>query len=489
MNHKLVIRGLLLFLSINIYAAPFVLTENSLLTLAEKTNSPGLRQADLELYNAKSMKAQALDNLAPNLYSFAKTGTTRENALIQFIPVFTPTRTFGVGIKKNLSVGMSYDLSISGDQRSAQSLNLEDASTSKINLDLKIDLWNDFLGSRTKSIMDIGDLSEKKSQLKNDLDKKKFKLTIRRLYWQLVAISESIQITDRIYKLAELQVKEIKKRYRNSVADKATVALFSSQLVARSAQRNQLKYNYEMTMLQLKNLLPALNEKEIKFGKYDTNATVNKVLQCSSVINSFPEAPKKYTSVDEMVALLKDIQQKELKVNSKHSNMDVYLQANLRNTGINSSQTETGSLSAAIDDFRDNDRKGYDVGVYVNIPFGGQKKSTEEIKNQLINDRYISLIESLSANLESTHIQIRNTIQLLIGLIKDQKENNKQLNIRLDEMNKKYKQARIDYTEFITDQNNALSSDLAVLQTELMILNTIFDYLEVFSDTPCSLNI
>jgi hypothetical protein len=55
-------------------------------------------------------------------------------------------------------------------------------------------------------------------------------------------------------------------------------------------------------------------------------------------------------------------------------------------------------------------------------------------------------------------------------------------------MRKKYVQARASVNDLVQDQDALLNSELATIDTQLQILNVLFDYLAIFTETPCSFN-
>jgi len=55
-------------------------------------------------------------------------------------------------------------------------------------------------------------------------------------------------------------------------------------------------------------------------------------------------------------------------------------------------------------------------------------------------------------------------------------------------MQRKFNQARIPVSALILDQDALFSSDLSIVDTKLAVLNTLLDYIVVFTETPCSFN-
>jgi DNA gyrase/topoisomerase IV subunit A len=97
-------------------------------------------------------------------------------------------------------------------------------------------------------------------------------------------------------------------------------------------------------------------------------------------------------------------------------------------------------------------------------------------------------MNATTAKVENTHREFVKTIKLLNDVIASQKVSSRELEKRLKGMRKKYEQARVSVNEMVLDQDALLQSELTTIDTQLQILNTIFDYLVVFPDTPCGFN-
>jgi hypothetical protein len=55
-------------------------------------------------------------------------------------------------------------------------------------------------------------------------------------------------------------------------------------------------------------------------------------------------------------------------------------------------------------------------------------------------------------------------------------------------MTKKYQQARVSINDLIQDQDALLRADLLTIETQLQVLNAVFDYLAIYTETPCAFN-
>ena len=79
-------------------------------------------------------------------------------------------------------------------------------------------------------------------------------------------------------------------------------------------------------------------------------------------------------------------------------------------------------------------------------------------------------------------------MSFLVDIFRDQKENSRLLRKRLQLERKKYTQARISVVDLINDQDALLSAELDVVSAQYQILSNLFDYLTVFTETPCDFN-
>jgi hypothetical protein len=102
--------------------------------------------------------------------------------------------------------------------------------------------------------------------------------------------------------------------------------------------------------------------------------------------------------------------------------------------------------------------------------------------------RFDAEIGSLEARLQSTHEQIKNSIPLIMQVLKNQRENAGWLRKRTASEQRKFAQARVSVVNLINDQDALLSSELDVISSQLNVMNLLLDYLAIFTDTPCDFN-
>lgn len=468
------------------------LSEDKVIELSKTTEVPELDKIKSAMLESEFQNKQAEDALGVEIYGGYNQSKTKEKPLISFQPVFSPTTQYQVGIKKNFKYGIQANLYTSVDKRSTENDTYKNLHTTTQALELNLDLWKDIFGRVTRRKLENVELMSKQSKLQSEINESVFKISLRRVYWSLVANNEKIKISENLYQTAIKQAKDARRRKANSIADASEVARYESQVAARKGSVLFLEYERENILKQLRSLLPDLNSKTISLGEYSLNKTVFEVLECTALIDKMQNVPYQYTKYDELTKLLQTVQSNQETIDNSYDSIDLALSTTFKRTGVSSNDdgdnTYSGSFSDSMDDMNDNDRSGLSTGLMLTIPLGKKMNDTSDVKREYNRRRLKANIKNVDSNLVSTHKQISKSIKILGEVIKAQKVNSKQLSIRLKEMNKKYSQARIPVNALIQDQDALLSSDISIVDTQLAILNTLLDYFVVFDETPCSFN-
>jgi outer membrane protein TolC len=235
-------------------------------------------------------------------------------------------------------------------------------------------------------------------------------------------------------------------------------------------------------MRTLKQLLPDLNNTEVVLGEYSVAKTVQQVLKCSEVIRSFKTPPLKYSPYDEIVELLQQEEVFQKKIAS------AYDDPSLKLIGEYSSVGRGFGVDASTDDLKDNPRARTSIGVAFSIPLGSQKKSTGQVSEKLIENRYKAQALGQLSKITAFHSETADIIGILKDVVHNQKETNKYLGKSLKESRKKYRQARISLQELISEQDSLLQSSISEIDTNLAIINTLMDYFSIYTEIPCELN-
>ncbi len=436
---------------------------------------------------------QVKENFGTDLYLETSYTRTNERALIPMNPVFSPILDGKIGIRKNHTYGIRSDLVLANNIKSSTTgtTKYHDLSLSTLQYTLKMDLWKDFLGRSTQKELENLNKSSDRSKLQSTITTKNYEIQIRRIYWSLVANNESLKISEELLKSANTLLNESLRRFKNSVAEKDEVARYEALVAQRKGSILLLQFQRENLLQSLKNALPELG-KDLLLSPYNVDETIAKVLACTETISSQDKTPMEFTLYDEVTEILSDIKNNQSIMRERYDDPTAELIGSVKATGtasaLNNSNEYRGSLSDAYSDLSNQRRTGFLVGVNVTIPLTDYKKQTLTVKEAYERLSIDSEIQKIQSNLNATHNQLVKSIKILNDVLRVQKINSEQLKIRIDGVRKKYLQARASADDIINDQDSLLSSELTTIETKLKILNTIFDYLTVFSETPCELN-
>ena len=238
-----------------------------------------------------------------------------------------------------------------------------------------------------------------------------------------------------------------------------------------------------MLLLNLKEIIPELAEKNVILSEYNLDNVVSEVISCTTKISLLPEVPLNFTRYDELVEALNNQYASQKKSTRTHSDIDLKLTSNLKTLG------KAQGYSESFDAHNNNSGTSYEVGLMLTIPLGKKKSSTEEVKKLLEEKKYLATHNSSLGKIKTFHYQITKEIDLLKQVCKMQKINSEKLAHSLKITRKKYHQARTSVYNLINDQDGHLQSKLSEIDTKLVIVTTLLDYFAVFTEIPCDFNI
>ncbi|ATH06979.1 hypothetical protein BIY24_03215 [Halobacteriovorax marinus] len=420
------------------------------------------------------------ENFDFNLVGSANYYKTSENSFTPQIPVSSPIKSYKVGVEKGLGTGMKIGVNTFSEQMTSSYVNK--GTTNGFGAQFSMDLYKNFLGRLTSAQREVLKESVQRADLQKGIQKKSFYLTLRKIYWSLVANNEQLKISKELLELSKKQLVDSKKKYRNKIAEISEVSRSESQIADRKARIINLQYQKEVLIQQLKELLPNFSNKEVVLGSYSIDNTSKELLSCIAQISSFNEAPLQYSNYDEILKSLQSEYSQQRKITNSYNAANVNLISEVRRLG------KTEGYSNAWDKFSDDGRTSFSAGIEVKIPLGGSTSKSEELQRLLDKKRFISQKEEIVAKVNAYHSQVVKNIKLLQQVIQQQNINSEKLSITLKHTKKKYNQARVSFRDLILDQDALLSSNLLEVQSQLSIITTLMDYFTVYTEMPCKIN-
>ena len=398
----------------------------------------------------------------------------------EYAPVTDQATTLSVGATRPLINGMNVAANIFTGQVS--NTYLSDATTSGVTVQFAMDLHKDLLGKISKTKLNLLHLFQEKESLLNKIRVHAFYQEIRKLYWNMVANNESLNVTKKLLKTSIRQSKNAKKRMADSVADSGEVARYESQVASRRASIVYFDYLMKAPQRAIKEYLPELKDELLSLLPYTLETTISNFLICTSIIKNVNHVPLEYTLYDEVINILKKQHIASDKITNSHTDWDLSLTSQVQTTGKDYEYLD--SFGKLINEAKVN----YSVGINFNMPLGGKVKTTRDTKRLLERLRYDSEIVAIEGKLSAYHHQVVESITLLQQVMIHQVTNSAKLAHSLKIAQKKYNQARIPVRDLINDQDALLESNLSEIKTKLMIITTLLEYFSVFTETPCELN-
>ena len=362
------------------------LTESYLKTLLKK-NSPSVEQIESSFLAVKRDDLAKRDQLSFRLDGNASAYHSNERLLNNFDgSVTSSASSYSVGLVKPTRYGVDLKLEVFGEK--STNAFVTDASTHGSTFSISVDLFKDFLGRQTNSDLKRSDFSVKRAKLEKKSSLKAFETNVKKLYWSLVANSEQQRLIKNLIKTAKTQYEDAQKRQKAGAADSGEVARFKSVWNDRKADLFRLEYRKAEILKSLKQLLPALNYKKVKLGKYNIQKTISSVLMCTQKIATYSKSPFQNTVYDDIVKLLEKEERLEQKVISRYNGPDVKLNGQVSTIGRG-----FGYQNSHADLF-ENGQPRSSVQLNVSIPLGSKKSKTKKTSELFLKKKYKSQAKS-----------------------------------------------------------------------------------------------
>ncbi len=444
------------------------LTEAELIRLS-KEFSPNRKRIMAKREGQRAVLAQTESQYQWSLGAKGQYMETNEQPLVPQIPIFTPVKSAELVFQKQFSYGVTAKTGIETLQQTSLASNIKNGTTSRVFVQADISLWKNLLGRVSRSTLANSKIQDARAEFLSEIETHQDEIRIRKLYWSLVSNNRSLVVIKDLLNTSEKQLKEALRRQRNSVADTAEVSRYRAQLSNRKSQLLVQQFEREEILTQLRVAVPELNGKNVVLPKIDPGKTEREVLKCVDVILASKGLPLENTKYDEIIGSLRLEKEATAIKNNTIDDPELKLTTKLMTTGV------SNSYGNAVSDFSDNNRSGFQVGLALNIPLGGDLKQARDAALTRDHLALSAQEDELQAGLIASHSSILQNIKFLIAAIRSQESSAESLKVRLKEVKKKYRQARVSVTELVNDQDDLLNSELSIIQTQLAILRSLFD--------------
>ncbi len=484
---------LIAILGITTTQGKVLLTEDIILK-ESVNNTPQMDQLESTLLSAQANRSQFMEQYGVNGYGGLSYMQTKERAVNSFQLVNTPITQAQAGLEKKFHSGLKTSVDISTYQFSAKGNSfiptIKDATTTVVSFTAEMDIWKDLLGKLSQKQVENLKLMEDQSKLQKKINLSSYQISLRKIYWALVANNESLKIYRNLLKTADRQLNESQERLKSRVAERDEVLRYKAQRASRESSLQYYKYQKQSLIKQLRQLIPNFNNEDIELGAYNLDKAVDEVLTCTFQIVKSPSIPYDNTDYDELVSMIKGMQNNYKDINEQYDNPNVNLYGTVKSTGVGADQATSinGSYGKSIQDMTDNNRTGFEAGVNVTFSLGDRQKTTKEYLTEYDQKRLAATLKSTEANMMATHKELSRSIEYLVSVVKSEKINAQNLAQRIKYMKKKFEQARATVSDLIADEDAYMNAQLSSINAQLEIVNVVLDYLTIFNETPCEFN-
>jgi outer membrane protein TolC len=184
----------------------------------------------------------------------------------------------------------------------------------------------------------------------------------------------------------------------------------------------------------------------------------------------------------EMINLLKEEKRNSLVQARTTGDWDLKLQGAYQQNAVAAGYSDSREL------FFDQPKDAFQVGLQLTVPLGSARSKAEKhavLQTQMGYDSKIREIEKL---LHTQHERALKSLSLLEAAVGTQDMSVKSLRTSVDSAKRKYSQARISQVEYILEQDKLFSTEVDTIQSRLLIINEVLDYLKVFNKQHCKFN-
>jgi len=472
---------LIILCAIHAHSAPQNLTELQVIeklkaqSVIQKQESASLAQIEL----AQSLNLERYEARAYTQYNYSRSS---EKPLIVFNPILSPSENWRVGVEKKISYGAKLNAEVFGTQFTTQDQSFKNITQTGTRIGAEFDLWKNLLGQVDRADLKSLEAQKKRAQLQQQLNLKKQEIEFRKIYWNLVALEQSIELSGELVKSAEKQLNDAKARQKVGAADKGEVARTSALFESRKSSLLLFEYEKEMLLQVFEKNFLDFSSDNWKVPSQAHKQVLPLIQQCIGKIQSQSKASSDSTLLGRILILLRTETENEVKKAENHAGPDLSLQAQYQTSGVSQ------SYSNARKDQDDRDRSGYAVGVALSIPLENTQFKSEKTLLALKKNSLQAQIQYLENEVQSTHESMLKSLDLLSRGLKNQLENAQNMNVSFTEIQKKYRQGRVPLTNLIYEQDSFFQTQLQVINTQKQVAHATLDYFSVFNDFECSWN-
>jgi outer membrane protein TolC len=456
----------------------FMLSEAELLKQLE--SSPRYEQILSGAIGAHVNQLMAQERFETSLSATGAYQRSKEKAVSTLSAPTEKLKNYQIGINKYTPYGVGLGLNYT--TQSVTNLAINDLSTARVVGQLSVDLYKDFLGKSSKALLREARAGKEEADLQKKINLKGLRLQVRNLYWSYIANYESKNLSQSLLASAKKQLALAQRRKKSDVADIGDIARLSSQVIERKSQIMQFEGAMKEIEVRLKELLGSIGRKELVIQPYNKEKVIKEFYQCLDLISTYKTVPLEYSLIDDLIGL------KEKGYKAKRRHLNTYSDVDIKLTGEIGQTGSALGMGNSHDELFDDGRSYRAVGLSINLPLEGRKKESEAKQLLLAKHRFNSEKRELELRMSAIHSTVIDSAGLIKGIIENRARNRIHLKKALVDTRKKYRQARVTTQDLLQEEERYLSNAIQLISTQNQILQLMFDYFGIFTETKCSLN-
>jgi len=418
----------------------------------------------------------------PQGYGSFRYGDSNEKSLSPFQPTLGPTTNLLAGIRKRYAYGVAGSAEVFTQEVSTTDGNLDRAAQFGGRASVSLDLWRNYLGKLDQSTVKSAEIGEVRTALEAEINERISELSLRKAFWSILALDESLKVNEELLRSAERQLKEARKRGADGVADRGEIARYQAQIESRKATQITLELQRQYGEGAIKRQIASLQGQRIRLAPVNLQEEENKFQICSKQILTQNETPLPFAASAELLSKLKEeFDQKQAQA-ALHSSPDLFLELSMQRSGVDQ------GAGPSTEDFVSKGKLGYSIGLNLTVPLGEQSDFSERKLLSAQKNAYDAQTLQLKHDLSVLHSDTRQALRLLAQALETQSNESRFLTINLDESRQKFNQGRIPVSLLIQEQDSLFASRLTEIDIKRQIVHAMYDYFQVFTRHPCPMN-
>jgi outer membrane protein TolC len=420
---------------------------------------------------------QALDQSQYDwqIYGKALIEQTDEQPLIQFQPPSDPYKEFELGIKKKTHYGI--ELSVSANNTSLVSGSTIESAKFGPKVAISIDLLSNILGRLDRAKAQQFFTQKQIFELNKKISLQNTKTQVKLIYWGIESLKEQKDILSKQIKLHLSLLNDLRKKKNDGFVESGDVLSAESQLQSLEAQRSILDYNITEQKKTLALLLPEISESLFLLQRSSLNSEAVATYNCVKKLKNQPPIELSYQA--KLVDLAKEKFEKQKTQFSSLNSPKLKLMG-----ALTSSHTDQTS-DQAIGDYLDKRKQGYQLGLNLVIPLGGSSTLSKHKQISAAQKEWLTLKNQITSQISSTHFDLKQSLSILTSALEKQKKSSDFLEKSYLFKQRKYRQARADLTDLITEQNRVFMSQVNEIAISYDILKKFYSYQSIFQLFQC----